>query len=230
RGVERRAEDRLMRAGLAFLALLLAAAPARDWRETTARTPADTFVTGNPAAKVRLVEYASYTCPHCAAFSAESQAVLKDHMVRDGSVSVEFRHLIRDGLDLGAAILARCTGPRGFAPTTAYIFATQDDWLSRGIQFQQANARRLSLYPRLGQVRALVDGAGLTAMIEARGLAPARVDACFADEAEADRILAITAGAPREVDVTPSFFVQGRIVPRVGWAGLEPVLRAAGAR
>lgn len=213
----------------AFLALmLLAAAPARDWRETTARTPAGTFVTGNPAARVKLVEYASYTCPHCAAFSAESQAVLEDRMVRDGSVSVEFRHLIRDGLDLGAAVLARCTGPRGFASTTAYIFATQDDWLGRGIQFQQRNAQRISLYPRLGQIRALADGAGLTAAVEARGLSPAAVDACFADGAEVDRILAITAAVPAGVDATPAFFVNGKNIPRVGWAGLEPVLRAAG--
>ena len=218
----------MMRA-LAFLApALLAAAPARDWRETTVRTPAGTFVTGNPAARVRLIEYASYTCPHCAAFSAESQAVLKDQMVRDGTVAFEFRHLIRDGLDLGAAVLARCTGPRGFSSTSAYIFATQDDWLGRGIQFQQANAQRISLYPRLGQIRALADGAGLTAAIEARGLTPARVDACFADQAEVDRILAITAAVPAGVDATPAFFVNGKNIPRVGWAGLEPVLRAAG--
>ena len=219
-----------MRFLLPLAALLVGAAPARDWRENTVRTPAGTFLTGNPAAKVKLVEYASYTCSHCAAFSAESAAVLKDQMVRDGTVSVEFRHLIRDGLDLGAAVLARCTGPRGFAPTTAYIFATQDQWLARGVAFQQGNGQRLALYPRLGQIRAFADGAGLTAMIEARGLSPAAVDACFADGAEVDRILAITTGAPAEVNATPYLFVNGKGVPRVGWAGLEPVLRAAGGR
>ena len=218
-----------MRRWLLLPLILLAAAPLRDWRVATVRTPAGTFLTGNPAARVRLVEYASYTCPHCAAFSAESDAVLRNQMVRDGSVSWEFRHLIRDGLDLGAAVLARCTGPQRFAATTAYIFATQDQWLERGIAFQQANGQRLSLYPRLGQIRALADGAGLTALVQARGLTPAATDACFADAAEVDRILQITGAAPPEVTGTPTFFINGKPIPRVGWTGLEPALRAAGA-
>lgn len=101
-----------MRALFALLALfLLAAGPGpRDWTQTTTRLPTGTYLIGNPAASVKLVEYASYTCPHCAAFAAESAPVLHDRFVRDGSVSLEYRHLIRDGLDLGAAILARCTG------------------------------------------------------------------------------------------------------------------------
>lgn len=220
-----------MRAWFAFLAvLLLAAAAPADWREVTTRTPAGAYVIGNPAARVKLVEYASYTCPHCAAFAAESAPVLRERMIRSGAVSVEFRHLIRDGLDLGAAVLARCGGAKSFAATSAYIFATQDQWLMQGIQFQQINGARIAMYPRLGQIRALADGAGLTAMVQARGLTAARTDACFADAAEIDRIVHLTATAPPSVDSTPSFFVNGKPVPHVGWAGLEPALRAAGAR
>jgi protein-disulfide isomerase len=199
---------------------------ARDWRTVTTRTASGSFVTGNPAARVKLVEYASYVCGHCAAFSAQSAAVLHDRMVRNGSVSVELRHVVFNALDLGAAVLARCTGPRGIHATSAWLWATQGQWTAAGAQFGAANARRIGMYPPLAQTRALADGAGLTAGLTARGLTPAAVDACFADAAEVDRITGM-AGA---VQSTPTFLINGRSVGVLDWAQLEPKLRAAGAR
>jgi protein-disulfide isomerase len=210
-------------------ALLTAAAPAPKPVPVT-RTASGTYVLGSPAARVKLVEYASYTCSHCADFSTQSQAVLKGKMIASGSTSLEFRHMIRDRLDLAATVLARCTGPRGFFPTSAAIFAAQPAWLEKGIEFQQVNAARINLYPRPAQLKAYADGAGLTDLVKARGLSAAAIDACFADTAEIDRILAITAAAPPEVDSTPSFFINGKVMPHGGWAQLEPALRTAGAR
>lgn len=220
-----------MRLLLALFALLtLAAAPARDWTTVAGKTPAGAYVIGNPAARVKLIEYASMTCPHCAAFTAESAPVLKDRMIRSGQVSLEFRHFVFNPLDLAAVILARCTGPNRFAATTAFLFATQDQWIGRGQQFSQANGRRLAMYPAAAQLRALADGAGLTEAVIARGLAPAAVDACFADAADIDKVTAMSANLPAGVDSTPTFFVNGRLVARVGWPQLLPRLRAAGAR
>ena len=219
---------RLLFAFLGFV-LLTAATPASK-APPVARTASGTYVLGSPTARVKLVEYASYTCSHCADFSTQSQAVLKGRMIASGSTSLEFRHMIRDRLDLAAAVLARCTGPRGFFPTSAAIFAAQPAWLEKGIEFQQVNAARINLYPRPAQLKAYADGAGLTDLVKARGLSSAAIDACFADGAEVDRILAITAAAPAEVDSTPSFFINGKIVPHGGWAQLEPALRTAGAR
>ena len=209
------------------LLALTAAAPTRDWSTVATKSASGSFLIGNPNARVKLVEYASYTCSHCAALANQSAPVLKERMIRSGSTSLEFRHVVFNGLDLGAAVLARCTGPRGFAATTALFYATQDEWLTRGGQFQQNNRQRLAMYPLSGQVRALADGAGLTATVRARGLSDAAIDACFADGAEIDRITAM-AGA---IDSTPTLFLNGkRLPPRTEWAGLEPQLRAAGAR
>lgn len=225
-----------MRLLLGFLALLTLAAASpqksagRDWTTVATKTPSGAYLIGNPAARVKLVEYASLTCPHCAHFQAESAPVLKERFIRSGQVSLEFRHFVFNALDLGAVVLARCGGPARFADTTAFIYGTQAQWLVRGQQFQQANGQRLAMYPALAQVRALVDGAGLTEAIVARGLSPAAIDACFADQAEVDRITAMAAHPPAGVDSTPSFFVNGQLVAHVGWAGLEPKLRAAGAR
>ncbi len=210
--------------------LLTGAAPRRDWNAVATKTPAGAYVIGNPAARVKLVEYASYTCSHCAAFSGESDAVLHKQMIASGSTSLEIRHFIRDKLDLAAAVLARCTGPKGFAGTTAAIFAAQPTWLQRGIDFQQANGARIGLYPPQAQLRANADGAGLTALVKARGLSDAAIGACFADQAEIDRIVALTANAPSEIDSTPTFYVNGKRVPHAAWKQLEPALRAAGAK
>ena len=221
-----------MRLLLAFLGLfaLTAAAPC-DWTQTVTVTPAGAYVLGNPQAKVRLVEYASYTCPHCAHFAAESDAALKGRMVRSGAVAFEYRHLLRDRLDLAAAILARCTGAKGFFGATGAIFAGQERWLTQGMQFEQMNGSQLRLYSQADQLRSLADGAGLTGLVQARGLSPAAVAACFDDNAAIARITAMTAAAPRELRGTPTFLINGRIVPRAAdWATLLPALRAAGVK
>ncbi|HEX8580099.1 MAG TPA: thioredoxin domain-containing protein, partial [Allosphingosinicella sp.] len=46
----------------------IAAPNGGDWTQTVSATPAGGFLMGNPAAKVKLVEYGSMTCGHCAAF------------------------------------------------------------------------------------------------------------------------------------------------------------------
>ncbi|MBI0473812.1 hypothetical protein D9601_00345 [Sphingomonas sp. MA1305] len=218
-------------AALAPLALgvLVAAAPAIDWTQTANVTPKGAFVLGNPAAPLKLVEYGSYTCSHCAAFSKESEAVLKGRMIRSGKVSLEYRHLIRDPLDLGAAILARCTGRKGFFPTSAMIFATQDTWLAKAPAFAQAHPD-LDGKPGIVQARALADGVGLTQAVRVRGLTPAQINACFADKVAVARITAMTGDAPIEVNSTPTFYLNNILQPPMAWAQLEPVLTGRGAK
>jgi hypothetical protein len=159
-----------MRGLLAFLLLplLLAAGPARDWSASVNRTGAGAYVLGNPAARVKLVEYASYTCSHCAAFSGESAGVLKGQMIRSGSTSLELRHLIRDQVDLAAAVVARCTGPARFFRTSETIFAQQPQWLPHAIDYQEANNARLATYPPLAQLRARTGGRGGAYPVRAR--------------------------------------------------------------
>ena len=218
---------------LAALALVHAAAPAQkatDWSATARALPNGTFLVGNPAARAKLVEYASYTCSHCADFANQSKPVLKGAMIRSGSTSLELRHLVRDALDLSAVVVARCAGPAGFARTSDAIFAAQDDWLPRGAAYDQANAARLQGQPLDARLRALADGSGLSAIGRANGITPARLQACFADRAAIDRLLAASEARPAEVRGTPAFYVNGRLVAAGSWDQLEPLLRAAGAK
>ena len=201
------------------------AAPARDWSMVTTRLPSGAMLIGNPAAPVKLIEYGSYTCSHCADFSTESEKVLKGEMIRSGKVSLEYRHMIRDRLDLAAALLARCFGPRGFAGASAAIFASQPMWFETANKWIEAHPDVTTMTPEQ-QMRAVADGSGLTAMMVKRGLTRARAEACLANKAEADAVVKMTADAPAEVQYTPTFFLNGKMVPNVDWAKLEPILRA----
>lgn len=218
---------------LAALSLVSAAAPAqkaRDWSAVARPTPSGAYLVGNPAARVKLVEYASYTCSHCAEFAVQSKPVLKGAMIRSGSTSLELRHLIRDALDLSAVVVARCAGPAGFGRTSDAIFAEQDRWLPQGAQYDAANAARLGTQPIEARLRALADESGLLAIGRVNGVPAARLNACFADRAAIDRVIAASNARPAEVRSTPTFFVGDRQVPAADWARLEPLLRAAGAK
>src|SRR5919112_6429232 len=62
-----------------------------DWSQVVNPTSANGFVMGNPNAKVKLVEYGSLTCPHCAEFDEKAVPALIDKYVKSGQVSWEFR-------------------------------------------------------------------------------------------------------------------------------------------
>lgn len=218
-----------------LLALLLApllsgAAPAaRDWTSSVARTAQGAYVIGNPGAKVKLVEYLSYTCSHCAHFAESSARVLKG-FVKSGSTRVEIRHAVRDKVDLAATVVAQCAGPAQFWATSEAIFAAQADWHDRGHRFEQVNARRMALYPEPAQLRAIADGSGLSEIGRAHGLTDAAITACFADEAALLRFAAMSGAAFARISGTPSFELNGQLVEKADWAALEAKLRAAGAK
>lgn len=223
----------MMRWLLAFLLSLTLgvaafAAPARDWTRVVRAAPAGGYVIGNPAAKVKLVEYVSYTCPHCRHFSDESRAVLIGRMVRNGSTSVEIRNQIHDKIDLVATILARCVGTAGFLRYHEAVYAKQDDWYARAAEYDQTGAVA-ALPSNASRARAFADTSGLSAIARASGLTAAALDRCFTDGTTA--AVATSAAAIRDdVDSTPAFEINGRLVLHVGWTELEPQLRAAGAR
>ncbi|TKD53270.1 DsbA family protein [Sphingomonas baiyangensis] len=195
----------------------------RDWRKAVRATPGGAHVVGNPAAKVKLVEYLSYTCPHCGEFVRDSKAPLLDGMVRNGSVSIELRPLTRNGIDLAAGMLVRCTGPAGLLAAQEAVFAQQPAMLAKAQRLQIAQDA-----PQAQQLKAAADGTGLTALLDKR--IPGGAAKCLAATADRDRLIAIAQGASGRIRGTPSFEINGQLVEGHDWASLEPQLRAAGAR
>lgn len=216
-------------------AAMLAASPAPDaaaaprpWTAVTTPVATGSYLIGNPKARVRLVEILSYTCPHCAHFAAEAEPTIKT-MVRSGTLAVEVRNQLHDKIDLAATMLARCSGPAAFPAVHAAFLSQQRAWIDRAVEWDGANAARVSTYPQLAQLRALADGAGLTGIARTAGVSPAAIDACFADENALNAALKVSQSTEVAAG-TPAFVVNGKLIQTVTWAQLQPMLRAAGAK
>ena len=231
---------RVIAAAVAALALLAipasspaaqrrARAPAaqRDWSQVAVRTPEGGVRIGNPAAPVKLIEYGSITCPHCAAFSAEASAALRGRHIRSGRVSWEYRPYLIFPTDPGVFMLLNCLGPSRFFPTAEELYATQPAWVGRVQAMPNAEFERLRTLAPNQQAAALVRAAGLDAFFRARGLSPAQINACLANHPAIARLGAISQRASAlGVRGTPTFFINGRSVGTQNWARLEPMLTA----
>ena len=138
---------------------------------------------GNPDAPVTLIEYASYTCPHCAEFDENIVAKLKPTYIDSGQVRFEFRNFIRDRYDLAVAMLVRCEGPDRFFPLTDLFFARQREWL--------ANAR---------QPERIIDD--IAAVARRAGISRTRFDQCLADRDLQQHLIEMTQEGQKAWDIT----------------------------
>src|SRR5690606_26378810 len=101
------------------------------WLATVAVGADGTHVLGNPDATVKLDEFISYTCPHCANFEKQAEAPIRLAYVMPGKLSVRIVHLIRDPVDLTVAMLTNCGDPAGFFLRHQIFLQSQDKWLAR---------------------------------------------------------------------------------------------------
>lgn len=202
---------------------------ARDWRQSVVKNDAGSYVIGNPKAKVQLIEYISYGCPHCAQFVADSKADLHDRLVRSGAVRIEVRHIAFDRMDMAAALVARCAGPARFVAATQAIYANQGEWHARGHHYEASYARSLGTQSELMKLKYLAEGAGLAELVQGLGVPAAALDACFQTNADALLVAGQSGAGLARIDGTPAFEVNGKLVKAATWAQLQPHLRAAGA-
>jgi protein-disulfide isomerase len=234
---------RVMFAALAMLALIPAAhaapakkaAPAKvDWTRTVVATPEGGVRMGNPAAKVKLVEYGSRTCPHCAHFEAEGLPKLKADYIASGKVSYEFRDFpIHAALDLGPMLLGHCVPARAFFPVLEAMMANQQTLIGRQTQIPEDKQKELQGATPNAVATYLAGFYGYTDMVVAKGLPRAKAAACLADKKAVDAVVAQAdyANKTYALQSTPTFILNGAAQANVfDWATLEPVLRAAVAK
>jgi protein-disulfide isomerase len=201
---------------------------AHDWSATASEAPGGAYVIGNPAAKVRLIEYVSLTCPHCAAFAAEGWPALTPYL-RAGTVALEVRPAVRDRFDLVATLLARCQGPARYVGNAELLFAHQAEWAARAEQWEDANGAAVQAMPMSEALDAIARGIGLDTLLASRGFTPASVKACLADPASQRAVAAMAAEAwqQRQIAGTPAFIINDLAVDVHDWAGLAPLLADA---
>ena len=216
-----------------LLALALLASPAlatTDWANTVAATPEGGIRIGNPAAKVKIVEYASYTCSHCKAFNESAVPALKKTYIAAGTVSLEQRSFVRNGPDFSASLLVACQAPRPALAFADKLFADRDNWSKPFADMSSADAQIVQALRPDQQPAKMAQLGKLDAWADARGVPMAKQAICLNDKAAQDRLVASRneAMTKHKLEGTPLFLLNGSAVPGVyDWGKLEPVVRAA---
>ncbi|MDE2595667.1 MAG: thioredoxin domain-containing protein [Sphingomonadales bacterium] len=204
----------------------------KAWSDVVSATPEGGFVMGNPNAPIKLVEYGSLTCPHCAEFAEKSAAPLRDNFVASGRVSFEFRNFVRDAIDITAAQLTHCGTPESFFPLTEQVFANQKDMFAKAqaagqpayeAAMNQTDGKRGLA---LGQLTGLVD------FFAARGISKDQAAACLSDTAKAQKLAKDTQdqGAQFDIQGTPTLLINGAKIDTVSWDEVKARLETMGAR
>jgi protein-disulfide isomerase len=161
-------------------AALLGAGPA-----ARADTPSDPrmqeHALGNPKAPVRIDEYYSLDCPHCAAFVVDTLPKLQADYIDKGKVQFVLHDFPLHEPGLRATMLARCLPPDRFFPFVDTLFHVQQGWV--------------------GSLDALKQQAKFA------GLTDAEIEACLSDQALENAILAERLDAEKslQIEATPTF-------------------------
>jgi len=163
---------------------------------------------GAQDAPITIIEYGSFTCPHCAAFHADQYQKLKDDYIDTGKVRFIFREVYFDRFGLWASMIARCGGEMRFFGIADLLYDQQREWVGDGDPAAIAeNLRRI----------------GKTA-----GMDDATLDACLKDEAQAEALVAwYQANAQRDsIEGTPTFIINGEKHSNMGYEELQQILEA----
>ena len=162
---------------------------------------------GNPDADVTLIEYASFTCIHCANFHNNSWDQLKADFIDSGKIKFVYREVYFDRFGLWAGMLARCQGPIKYFPITKLLFERRDDWLLK------SDAEIADGLRRIGRIAGMNDET---------------INACLADSAKAQALVAEYQKNKDAdgVESTPSFLINGKNVRNPGYSALKELIEA----
>ena len=209
------------------------AAPAgKSWSQTVAQTPDGGYVMGNPDAPIKIIEFASITCSHCAAFSTESHDEIKRDFIDTGRVSLEVRNFIRDPLDATAAAIIRCAPVDRYFPLQENVFASQEE-LFAGVKGNDAAGEAAMKLPPAQRFPALAKALKLDQFFQSRGVTGDQIIACLSNVDNITKLEQGTNAAAEKYKIqgTPTFIVNGQVAEGVAaWGPLRDRLRSMGAR
>lgn len=176
----------LLGAALIALAPPALAAAKPDLSDVASAQDGD-MTMGKDDAKVTLVEYASASCPHCAAFYKDVFPKLKADYIDTGKIRFIFREFPHNQQALAAFMLARCSPKEKYFPLIDVFLTTQETWVP--------NAQ-----------------VGLANIAKQTGMSQVDFDACLKNQSVATAILAVREKATTKygVDSIPTFFLNGQ--------------------
>ena len=161
---------------------------------------------GNPDASVTVIEYASFTCPHCAHFHETVYGDLKKNYIDTDKINFVYREVYFDPLGLWAGLTARCGDGEKYFGIADMIFDQQREW----IDTKDPNASAQNLR-RIGKTAGLTDD---------------QLDACFADADMAKAMVAVYQENRKADNVqgTPTFIINGETYSNMNYADFAAIL------
>ena len=160
---------------------------------------------GNADAKVTIIEYASFTCPHCKTFHEDAFKTLRTDYIDTGKINFIFREVYFDKGGLWASMLARCGDGDRFFAIADVLFERQQEWTSRD---------DIELARGLQKIGRLV------------GYDSETLDSCWQDR---DKLRALVAwyqenAAEHSIRSTPSFVINGKTYPNMDYDEMTGIL------
>lgn len=193
---------------------LLAALPATAAALLLARAPGalaqedgiPDMMMGSADAPVEVIEYASFTCPHCARFHTDVFPQIKADYIETGKVRFVYREVYFDRPGLWAALVARCGGQERFFGIADLIYKGQSDWARGDTPAQIADSLR-----RIGRLA---------------GLGSDELEACLSDAEMARALVARyeRQAAEHGINSTPSFVIDGTKYGNMSYADFSDLL------
>ena len=148
-------------------------------------------ILGNLEAPITLIEYASLSCPHCAAFHKSTLPKIKSEYIDTGKVKLVFRDFPLNLPALQGSMITRCIGEDVYYKYLDALFSLQSSW-----------------------VRSKNSEEYLFAIIENGGMTRDEFDLCLANKEIENQILTNQIKAQREfkISTTPSFIINGKLI------------------
>ena len=165
----------------------------------------DEMVLGNEDAPVVLIEYASFTCPHCRNFHEDSFSKLKKDYIEPGLVKYIFREVYFDKYGLWAAMVARCGGSEKYFGLIDLIFKKQDEWTTGDVDEVVAKLERI------GKVSGMSDN---------------EIQNCMQNNTKARALVEKYRENALKDDIksTPSFIINGKLYTNMDYDKLTEII------
>lgn len=213
------------------------AAPAgQAWADVINPSAEGGMIMGNPNAPIKLVEYGSLSCPHCARMAQEGFPKLTGDYVNSGRVSFEYRSYAIHAIDVPMTMLINCAPKERFFPLVEHVYGNFETLLGAAETKEAlAAADKAMSLPENQRFIGVAAAQGLTPFFAARGISVDQSNACLSNFAKANEVAAhAKAYGDKGINSTPTLVVNGSTldVPagEEPWAVLEAALQRAGAR
>jgi protein-disulfide isomerase len=185
-------------------------APAKT--EVADKNPLNVIAYGSTSAPITIIEYASFSCPHCAEFDQVEFPKIKADYIDKGLVRVVFRPFSRNGVDVYAGLLVSCLQPERRGAMIDVLFRQQQSWVPFDVPQDQVKDRLI----------ASLKGYGRSA-----GLSDQSVDQCLVNPTNQSWLQAVLAQGDKDgVEGTPTFFINGKKTNNMAYEDWQKTLNA----